>query len=83
MPEIRHGTSYSYRRGCKCEECLAAHAAANRRGNRKQQAKWLAQGRRATDGKPRSQPYDERGLALMREFGFEPDPRFVWSAPDA
>lgn len=39
VPEWNHGTKYGYSKGCKCDECKAAHAAHHREQRAKRKAK--------------------------------------------
>lgn len=73
----KHGDRNRYNAGCRCRPCKDANAAGNAGRNRRMSARYLSEGKSACTGKPRVRPYDERALALMAEFGLEPDPRFL------
>lgn len=58
----RHGSSYGYRKGCRCGECTAANSAAEKASYQRRRDKLLAQKRAAYRAAP------EKFRAISRDF---------------
>ena len=85
-PLPKHGTRSGYQRHLRlgeetCARCRRAQAAGVLEANKRRSARWMSEGRSGYDGSPRQEPYSPRSLAAMKKYGFEPDPRFLWSPP--